>query len=97
MKTRLEIILETVNSILSEGKGDTRGAGRKRNLQKARQKVKTGLKDLARVEDEISDISGVQDRFWTPEREGRENALDDTIPEIEARIRTAKRRIEKRS
>ena len=97
MKTRLEIIFETVNSILSEGKGSTRGAGRRRNLKAARQKFKGLEKGLARVEDELQDIGGVQDRFWTPEREGREDELVHSYGKIQDKLATAKRRIERRS
>lgn len=97
MQSRLDIIFETVNLILAEGKGSTRGAGRKRNLKKARQRIKSDMRGLARVEDEMSDISGVQDRFYTPERAGREEELDQSYGKIQDRIATAKRRIERRS
>ena len=55
------------------------------------------MKGLARVEDEMSDISGVQDRFYTPERAGREEELDQSYGKIQDRIATAKKRIAKRS
>ena len=97
MQSRLDIIFETVNQILSEGKGDTRGAGRRRNLKKARQRIKSDMKGLARVEDEMSDLQGVQDRFWTAEAEGRLMDLDKPYDTLQDRIATAKRRIERRS
>jgi len=95
--TRLEVILETINQILSEGKGDKRGAGRKKNVKKARQRIKSDMKGLARVENEISDLEGVQDRFYTQEREDRIDDLGPSYNKIQDRIYTAKNRIAKRS